>query len=141
MICNACLNDNFNCICNDVSLSSPVAKSFNRKRHRSNINVQSATPNQDNSLPIVNGNSDNIFNFTKPGFKISNINIQHFLPKIDKIKANFTKLKQEEKPHVVGFCETFLTSTNCQENSNELNIDGYSCKIARKDRKNKKVVF
>ena len=44
----------------------------------------------------------------------------------------------KKKNHMFGFCETFLTSTNCKENSNELNIDGYSCKNARKDRKNKK---
>jgi len=54
------------------------------------------------------------------------------------MKYNFTKLNKEEKPHVIGFCETFLDSENCNVDSNELNIDGYTNKNARKDRKKQK---
>jgi hypothetical protein len=51
------------------------------------------------------------------------------------MKYNSTKLNKEENPHVIGFCETFLDSENCNVDSNELIIDGYTNKNTRLSRK------
>ena len=71
------------------------------------------------------------------GMKITCQNIQHILPKIDEIKYNFTKMCKSQKPDIIGMCETFLNNEHCKQDSNEINIPGYTSSNARKDRENK----
>ena len=109
-------------------------------KHSNNKSKQHDVKSSHNDVPCSDYeyNSDNIFGHKKEGFKISNLDIQHLMPKIDELKVSFSRLKDSEKPYVIGFCETFLDSNICQDTPNELNIKGYTFKNARKDRRNKK---
>ncbi|CAC5369237.1 unnamed protein product [Mytilus coruscus] len=84
-----------------------------------------------------NDYTNNIYGHQKTkGLKVTFQNIQHLLPKLDEIKYNFRKMKDWEKPHVLGMCETFLTPEKCHDKSKELEISGFT--FERKDRKTSK---
>ena len=73
--------------------------------------------------------TDNKFELKNKGVYIANLNVHHLLPKLEEIKLY---LRQSVKPHIIGFCETFLQNDIDNE---RLNIQNYI--FERKDRINK----
>jgi len=76
---------------------------------------------------------NNIYKFINKGKQIVSHNIQHILPKLDEIKANFSLLNMKEKPDIFGLSETFLNPTHCKDKSHELKLNDYDYP-SRKDR-------
>ena len=76
---------------------------------------------------------NNMYKFINKGIQIVSHNIQHILPKLDEIKANFSLLNMNEKLDIFGLSETFLSSTNCKDKSHELKLNDYAY-LSRKDR-------
>ena len=77
VVCNACSNVIFNCICdvlstcNDISSDSPVAKNLKNSKKCSKTNNESTTTESKHSLPSFKyeDNSDNIFGHKKKRFQ------------------------------------------------------------------------
>ncbi|CAC5401832.1 unnamed protein product [Mytilus coruscus] len=121
-----------NCLSpHDFSIISPINMTFNNTKEV----ITETACNLEKSKTQLDDNdyTNNIYGHQKTkGLKTTFQNIQHLLPKLDEIKYNFTKMKDWEKPHVLGMCETFLTP----EKSKELDISGFT--FERKDRKTSK---
>ena len=66
------------------------------------------------------------FTFSSQGLNISNLNVKHIVPKIDEIRI---LMSNENSPHILGLCETFLCTNNPEI---QLSICGYN--FFRKDR-------
>ncbi|CAC5398360.1 unnamed protein product [Mytilus coruscus] len=80
---------------------------------------------------------NNSYGHSQKGLKLTCHNIQHILPKIDELRANFENLNKSQRPDIIGMCETFLNEKKCKQDSNEINIPGYSSTNARKDGENR----
>ena len=78
-------------------------------KHSNNKSKQHDVKSSHNDVPCSDYeyNSDNIFDHKKEGFKISNLDIQHLMPKIDELKVSFSRLKDSEKPMLLVFVKHF----------------------------------
>ena len=66
------------------------------------------------------------FTFSSKGLNISNLYVRHIVPKIEEIRI---LMSNENSPHILGPCETFLCTNNPES---QLSICGYN--FFRKDR-------
>ena len=89
----------------------------------------SSTETEASKVPN-NYDCENSLQFKKKGLHVANLNIQHFLPKIDEIKYHLSQ--KENKMHILGLCETFL---NENTTNTDLSIPNYN--FERRDRSNK----
>ncbi|CAC5395376.1 unnamed protein product [Mytilus coruscus] len=117
------------------SIISPINMTFNNTKEV--ITKTACNLGKSKTQLDENDYTNNIYGHQKTkGLKITFQNIQHLLPKLDEIKYNFTKMKDWEKPHVLGMCETFITPEKCHDKSKELETSGFT--FERKDRKTSK---
>ncbi|CAG2251550.1 unnamed protein product [Mytilus edulis] len=137
-ICTLC--DNIECKCkgmeNDQYYSSISAeKTFNLqnttlKKNRSLNNNRKesikATKYQNNENKTTKCLEETYFGLKKNGLKISHLNIRGVLSKFDEMKLF---INQKNNTHIMGICETFLTS-NTEDSF--ISIKGFE--LERKDR-------
>ena len=105
------------------SFSQSLDMNFSTTDSRTVRNIEASCCNAD-SMVI-----EQAFNFKKKGVCIAFLNIHHLLPKLEEIKYY---LRQPIKPHIFGFCETFLHNSIDDQH---ISIANY--RFERKDRANK----
>jgi len=134
-----CLEATLNSTCNPKNYPSNIShKNIFNDTIKSSEKPSQQKSNKIKSLLKEDINEDlnadnNIYKFINKGKQIVSHNIQHILPKLDEIKANFSLLNMKEKPDIFGLSETCLNPINCKDKSHELKLNDYDYP-SRKDR-------
>ncbi|CAC5405424.1 unnamed protein product [Mytilus coruscus] len=127
IVCDVCQNDCFDCCCKHVSSINMINESNLTKNHQLNINninnscknkrinhdpesLMNTTIRQNKTIQDFN----NSYGHSQKGLKLTCHNIQHILPKIDEIRANFENLNKSQRPDIIGMSETFLNEKKMQ---------------------------